>query len=301
MPELPEVETTKNSLNPLLNQVVTAVHVRQPKLRHMMPHDLDSLVGFRLGKLERRAKYLLLHFYHESDGNKVLLVHLGMSGSLQQHRVDGNINPRKHDHLIIRFNEIALHYHDPRRFGIILWADNDAYIDGNDGAREKFLKHLGPEPLTDEFDADYLYQHIHRFKHSSHSTGKLNKPINKPIKTLIMDQKVVVGVGNIYATESLFLSGIHPNTPANQLNKTQIAILVQHIKNILAVAIEKGGSTLRDFTVENGKAGYFQQTLLAYGNQGKPCTICQTPLVGQKIGGRSSVYCPTCQPSVKSQ
>lgn len=290
MPELPEVETTKKSLEPLLDHAVTNVHVYQPKLRYMMPNDLDSLVGFCLEKLERRAKYLLLHFYHETDNSrKVLMVHLGMSGSLQQHPINDELEPRKHDHLIICFGDIALHYHDPRRFGIILWADNDDHIDDKDNARDRFLNHLGVEPLDETFNAAYLYGHIQR-------RGKKSKPITKPIKTLIMDQAVVVGVGNIYAAESLFLSGIHPAKPANQLDEIQIEQLVNHIKNILAKAIEKGGSTLRDFTVGNGKTGYFQQTLLAYGNHGKPCTICGTILANQKIGGRASVYCPNCQP-----
>ena len=290
MPELPEVETTKKSLEPLLGHVVTAVHVYQPKLRYMMPNDLDGLVGFYLEKLERRAKYLLLHFYHEADNSrKVLMVHLGMSGSLQQHPINDELEPRKHDHLIMCFGDIALHYHDPRRFGIILWANNDDYIDDKDSARDRFLNHLGVEPLDETFNAAYLYGHIQR-------CGKKSKPITKPIKTLIMDQAVVVGVGNIYAAESLFLSGIHPAKPANQLNEIQIEQLVTHIKNILAKAIEKGGSTLRDFTVGNGKTGYFQQTLLAYGNHGKPCTVCGTILENQKIGGRASVYCPHCQP-----
>ncbi|MDO4440950.1 MAG: bifunctional DNA-formamidopyrimidine glycosylase/DNA-(apurinic or apyrimidinic site) lyase [Moraxella sp.] len=294
MPELPEVETTKKSLEPLLGQTITAVHVHQPKLRYMMPHDLDSLVGFCLSSVERRAKYLLLHFYHAKDNSrKVLLVHLGMSGSLQQHPIsDDTPAARKHDHLIISFGAVALHYHDPRRFGIILWADNDAHIDDKDNAKDRFLTHLGVEPLDDAFNGDYLYGHIHR----TPTSGKAAKAISKPIKTLIMDQAVVVGVGNIYAAESLFLSGIHPAKPANQVSKEQIDDLVKHIKHILAKAIEKGGSTLRDFTVGGGKTGYFQQTLLAYGNHGKPCTVCGTTLENQKIGGRASVYCPHCQP-----
>lgn len=291
MPELPEVETTKNSLKPLLDQVVTSVDVYQPKLRYMMPNDLPSLIGFRLHKLERRAKYLLLHFYHDADNShKSLLIHLGMSGSLQQHPVDGKIYPRKHDHLIVCFDKIALHYHDPRRFGIIAWADNDAYIDDKDNARERFLNHLGVEPLDNSFNADYLYHHIRR-------TATTGKPITKPIKALIMDQTVVVGIGNIYAAESLFLAGIHPAKAACQVNKNQLEDLVWHIKAILTKAIKKGGSTLRDFTVGDGKTGYFQQTLLVYGRQGLPCPKCNTPLQNIKITGRASVFCPSCQPS----
>ncbi|MFA9486261.1 MULTISPECIES: bifunctional DNA-formamidopyrimidine glycosylase/DNA-(apurinic or apyrimidinic site) lyase [unclassified Moraxella] len=298
MPELPEVETTKKSLDPLLNQTVAAVHVHQPKLRYMMPHDLDGLIGFQLSLVERRAKYLLLHFRHNADNaNKVLLVHLGMSGSLQQHPINSNAPiARKHDHLIISFGDVALHYHDPRRFGIILWADNDAHLDNKDNAKDRFLAHLGVEPLDDAFNTDYLYRHIHRLNDTNSPCAKPTKAITKPIKTLIMDQTVVVGVGNIYAAESLFLSGIHPAKPAHQISKEQIAKLVKHIKQILAEAIKKGGSTLRDFTVGGGKTGYFQQTLLAYGNHGKPCTQCGSILENQKICGRASVYCPTCQP-----
>lgn len=290
MPELPEVETTKKSLESLLNQTVTEVHIYQPKLRYMMPSDLDDLVDFHLDKLERRAKYLLLHFCHDThNSHKILLVHLGMSGSLQQYPINHKLKPKKHDHLIICFNNTTLHYHDPRRFGMILWADNDDHIDDKDNVRDRFLSHLGVEPLDDTFDTAYLYRHIHRF-------DKKSRPMTKPIKSLIMDQAIVVGVGNIYATESLFLSGIHPAKPANQLSKSQIEQLVYHIKAILIKAITKGGSTLRDFTVSHGKTGYFQQTLLAYGNHGKPCIVCSTILENQKINGRSSVYCPNCQP-----
>lgn len=294
MPELPEVETTKASLAPLLGQKVSTVSVHQPKLREMMPSDLDSLVGYYLTDVVRRAKYLILTFTHLQDhATKELLVHLGMSGSLQQHPTDdGTPTARKHDHLIITFgddNPVALHYHDPRRFGIIAWASNDAHIDRQDTAKAKYLEHLGVEPLDDAFDGDYLYHLIHR-THTTH------RPITKPIKTLIMEQMVVVGVGNIYAAESLFLSGIHPLTPAHRLDKDKIYTLVHHIKAILQRAIEKGGSTLKDFTVGAGKTGYFQQTLLVYGRENEPCTVCQHPLENVKIGGRASIYCPMCQP-----
>lgn len=293
MPELPEVETTKNSLTPLLGQTIVAVFINQPKLREMMPSDLSTLIGFKFVKVVRRAKYLLLEFYHQQDNcQKTLLVHLGMSGSLQQHPTDdGAPNTRKHDHLIITFADhagtvSALHYHDPRRFGMIIWASNDDFIHPHDTKANKYLEHLGIEPLDDGFDTHYLYNIIHH-------AGK--KPISKPIKALIMEQTVVVGVGNIYAAESLFLSKIHPAMPANQLDQTQIALLVSHIKAILQKSITQGGSSLKDFTVGNGKTGYFQQTLLVYGRAGQPCTICHTPLENIKIGGRASVYCPHCQ------
>ncbi|WFF38538.1 bifunctional DNA-formamidopyrimidine glycosylase/DNA-(apurinic or apyrimidinic site) lyase [Moraxella nasibovis] len=285
MPELPEVETTKASLDPLLGQAVSGVQIHHHKLRYPIPDDLGSLVGFVLQSVERRAKYLLLHFYHQPDNRrKVLLIHLGMSGSLQQHT---HHELRKHDHLVLEFGDVWLHYHDPRRFGMILWVENDDYIDTPD-THERFLTHLGPEPLSDAFDDGYLHRVI--FKNFK------NKAIAKPIKSLIMEQSVVVGVGNIYAAESLFLSRIHPATPANHLDANQLATLTQHIKAILARAIKQGGSTLRDFTVGSGKTGYFQQTLLVYGRDGQPCTECGTVLENQKIAGRASVYCPHCQP-----
>lgn len=287
MPELPEVETTKTSLEPLLNKVVRSVKIRHPKLRYDIPSDLSSLAGFRLACVRRRAKYLLLDFVHDQDNShKTLLVHLGMSGSLQQHH---DLEPRKHDHVLFEFDGMTLHYHDPRRFGMILWTANDDYIDTPD-THERFLAHLGPEPLDDAFNADYLYRLIHR-------NGDIKKkPLAKPIKSVIMDQAVVVGVGNIYAAESLFLSGIHPAKPACQLDQIAIETLVTHIKNILANAIKQGGSSLKDFTVGDGKTGYFQQTLLAYGRDNEPCTVCGTLLENQKIAGRASVYCPHCQP-----
>lgn len=287
MPELPEVETTKASLAPLLGKMIDGVQIHHPKLRYEIPKDLVSLVGFKLVNVRRRAKYLLLDFLQEQDNNhKTLLIHLGMSGSLQQHT---HQQVRKHDHVIIEFGDVWLHYHDPRRFGMLLWVENDDYIDRPDTA-QRFLDHLGVEPLSDEFDKDYLYKTIYR----THDLTK--KSIAKPIKSLIMEQSVVVGVGNIYAAESLFLSGIHPAKPANQLDESSLETLTHHIKTILAKAIKQGGSSLKDFTVGNGKTGYFQQTLLVYGRAGEHCTVCQSLLENQKIGGRASVYCPTCQP-----
>lgn len=273
MPELPEVQTTATSLKPLLNQEVINVEIFQPKLRWQIPDDLAILNGHVLTKIQRRAKYLILTFTKESN-EKNVIIHLGMSGSLQQH--PKGFAKRKHDHLLIHFaNHMQLHYHDPRRFGAILWYDEYA---------EKLLNHLGVEPLSDAFTADYLYNYIHK-KHA----------IQRPIKAVIMEQQIVVGVGNIYATESLFLSRIHPLTPAHLLSKTQLEVLVKHIREILAIAIEKGGSSLRDFTVGDGKAGYFQQTLLVYGNKSKPCPICETPIENVKIAQRASTFCPKCQ------
>ncbi|MGB3109142.1 MAG: bifunctional DNA-formamidopyrimidine glycosylase/DNA-(apurinic or apyrimidinic site) lyase [Psychrobacter alimentarius] len=308
MPELPEVETTKTSLTPLLGQKVTAIKIFQPKLRWVMPDDLDALVDYVLDSVERRAKYLILNFSStvsnitpQADRPKTrqLLIHLGMSGSLQQ--LSYGTDKRKHDHLVIEFtntnNERSqLHYYDPRRFGSVLW-----YQDYG----SKLLDHLGPEPLSDAFTADYLYHFIQRTKSTEKNkavetaiSNKPSRPITRPIKSVIMEQQVVVGVGNIYATESLYLSGIHPATPAHYLSYDQITTLVGHIKTILQKAIKLGGSTLRDFTVADGQTGYFQQTLNVYGRQGEACLHCQTILENVKLNGRASVYCSLCQPLI---
>ena len=305
MPELPEVETTKTSLTPLLGQKVTNVQVFQPKLRWSVPDNLADLIDYTLDSVERRAKYLILNFIPLADDTvsssveprnlqpRQLLVHLGMSGSLQQHSHASD--KRKHDHLVISFigaddTQTQLHYYDPRRFGSILWLEDYG---------DKLLNHLGPEPLSDAFTAEYLYYLIQRSEQSiqTQSSKSFKKqPIKRAIKSVIMEQQAVVGVGNIYATESLYLSGIHPATPANKVSYDQIVILVAHIKTILQKAIKLGGSTLRDFTVADGQTGYFQQTLNVYGRQGETCPHCDSVLENIKLNGRASVYCPVCQP-----
>ena len=305
MPELPEVETTKTSLTPLLGQKVTNVQVFQPKLRWSMPDNLADLIDYTLDSVERRAKYLILNFIPLADDGisssveprnlqpRQLLVHLGMSGSLQQHSHASD--KRKHDHLVMSFigaddSQTQLHYYDPRRFGSILWLEDYG---------DKLLNHLGPEPLSDAFTAEYLYYLIQRSEQSiqTQSSKSFKKqPIKRAIKSVIMEQQAVVGVGNIYATESLYLSGIHPATPANKISYDQIVILVAHIKTILQKAIKLGGSTLRDFTVADGQTGYFQQTLNVYGRQGETCPHCDSVLENIKLNGRASVYCPACQP-----
>lgn len=313
MPELPEVETTKASLSPLIGHTISQVQVFQPKLRWSMPSDLNRLVGYQLQSVSRRAKYLILTFKPdpsikaETDANttvpttKRLLIHLGMSGSLQQYPADSAI--RKHDHLILNFSDASraqtqLHYHDPRRFGAVLWHDDYA---------DKLLNHLGVEPLSETFTAEYLYNIIQRMdlaenkntdstKSISRTNKRQRRPIERPIKTVIMEQQVVVGVGNIYAAESLHLAKIHPATPANVLTKDQLGLLVKHIKSVLTKSIKLGGSTLKDFTVASGQTGYFQQTLHVYGRQGEACLHCGHTLDNLKLGGRASVFCPHCQP-----
>ena len=267
MPELPEVETTKTSLLPLVMQKVLHVKVHQPSLRWPIPDNLNDLVGQKLLKLSRRSKYILAEFEQDT-----MLWHLGMSGSF---RLCETTEPlRKHDHLVIDFEDIQLRYHDPRRFGCILWLDEHS--------QKKLIDTLGPEPLSDAFNTAYLVSKL--------------KNKNTAIKVAIMDNHVVVGVGNIYATESLFNLGIHPAQPAKDLSPEQTEKLVIEIKRILKQAIDLGGSTLRDYTNAMGENGYFQQTLLAYGRAGEMCVNCETTLENLKLGQRASVFCPACQP-----
>ena len=266
MPELPEVETTKASLMPLIDQKVVAVQVRESRLRWAIPEDISKLRGQRLIQLTRRSKYILAEFEQDT-----MLWHLGMSGSFRL--CEANTELRKHDHFILQFEDFELRYHDPRRFGCILWLDQNS--------KTKLIDTLGPEPLSDVFNAEYL-------------TSKL-KSKNVGIKVAMMDNHIVVGVGNIYATESLFNLGIHPAQPASSLSKSQIEKLVIEIKRILKQAIDLGGSTLRDYSNAMGENGYFQQTLLAYGRAGEMCVNCETTLENLKLGQRASVFCPQCQ------
>ncbi|KAF1013646.1 MAG: Formamidopyrimidine-DNA glycosylase [Acinetobacter bereziniae] len=267
MPELPEVETTKTSLVPLIDQKVLYVQVRESRLRWPIPEDIQQLQGQKLIGLTRRSKYILAEFEHHK-----MLWHLGMSGSFRI--CDETEQLRKHDHLIIQFEDMQLRYHDPRRFGCIIWL--------NDQSQSKLIDTLGPEPLSDEFNAEYLFEKL--------------KNKNVGTKVAIMDNHIVVGVGNIYATESLFNLGIHPAQSASSLSKLQVQNLVIEIKRILKQAIDLGGSTLRDYTNAMGENGYFQQTLLAYGRAGEMCINCETTLENLKLGQRASVFCPQCQP-----
>ena len=270
MPELPEVETTKTSLLPLIDQTVQSVQVYQSSLRWPIPEDIQKLKGQKLIRLSRRSKYILAEFEHDT-----MLWHLGMSGSFRI--CNGHEELRKHDHLVIQFDDIQLRYHDPRRFGCILWLDQSS--------QTKLIDTLGPEPLSEAFNAVYLAS---KFKTKNVGT-----------KVAIMDNHIVVGVGNIYATESLFHLGIHPAQPASSLSREQIEKLVIEVKRILKQAIDLGGSTLRDYTNAMGENGYFQQTLLAYGRVGEMCVNCETTLENLKLGQRASVFCPQCQPLKK--
>ena len=270
MPELPEVETTKTSLAPLIGQKVTTVVVHQSSLRWPVPSDLHRLQGQTLLRLERRAKYILAYFGQADVEQTIALLHLGMSGSLTL--VEPERDLRKHDHVLISFEHTQLRYHDPRRFGSILWLNDDT---------QGLLSKLAPEPLTDDFNAEYLWQKIQ------------NK--SAAIKTVIMDNHIVVGVGNIYATEALFHTHIHPARPAKRLTMAEVTALTDEIKRILTAAIALGGSTLKDYVNGLGENGYFQQTLDVYGRANEPCHCCNTPIETLKIGQRASAFCPNCQ------
>ncbi len=271
MPELPEVETTRLGLLPLEGQTVASVEIRFPTLRWPIPSHLpDTLADQQLQNIQRRAKYLLFQFKHG-----VLLLHLGMSGRLCL--LDDQYPPEKHDHFDLVFsNGHVMRLRDPRRFGAVLWLDNDEV------GKHTLLANLGPEPLSDDFDAAYLFGQLQRKK--------------KAIKTAIMDSQLVVGVGNIYAAESLFRARTHPEQPANTLSKAQCQRLVETIKQTLTEALAAGGSSLRDFFGADGNPGYFQQTYYVYGRTGEPCRECGELIRCIRLGQRSTFFCAQCQP-----
>ncbi len=269
MPELPEVETTLRGIAPhILQRQVSRLVIRQPRLRWPIPDELPNLLkGERLLGLRRRGKYLLFEF---SCGHA--LVHLGMSGSLRI--VPTASEPGTHDHFDLEFGELALRYHDPRRFGCLLWVEDEP-------EEHSLLAMLGPEPLTDEFTAEYLFQR--------------SRKRTQAIKQFIMDSHVVVGVGNIYANESLFMARIKPIRKAGTLTRRNCEDLVRDIKFVLNRSIEQGGTTLRDFVGGDGKPGYFAQQLLVYGRGGEPCTSCGKALKEVRMTDRTTVYCVDCQ------
>lgn len=272
MPELPEVETTKRGIAPhLLGQRIDKFVIRQPKLRWPVSKELSQLQGAAIEAIERRGKYLLLETV-----NGTALLHLGMSGSLRICAAD--LTAEKHDHVdLVLTNGVALRLRDPRRFGAVLWAGC--------GELHPLLAHLGVEPLTDEFSAEYL---LGRAK---------NRQVS--IKEFIMNSHIVVGVGNIYANEALFKAGIHPRRAAGQVPLLELQRLVTAIKVVLARAIEQGGTTLRDFVREDGQTGYFQIELQVYGRGQQPCVSCGSLIEQIRQGQRSTWYCPHCQPAEK--
>lgn len=270
MPELPEVETTRRGIAPhIQGQTVVQVIIRQPQLRWPISPELTSeLPGNTLLSVNRRGKYLIIN-----TGKASFIVHLGMSGSLRI--VDNGTAAGKHDHVdfVLGHGKI-LRYTDPRRFGSILWCVSEP-------AQHPLLKHLGPEPLTDDFNLKYL-----------HGRAKGRK---MPVKSFIMDSKVVVGVGNIYANEALFMAGIDPRRAAGRIAAERYTLLIENIKQILAGAITMGGTTLRDFVGGTGQPGYFKQSLQVYGRKGMPCLRCNKVLKEIRMGQRSTVYCAQCQ------
>lgn len=278
MPELPEVETTRRGIAPYVEgQEVTEVLVRQPRLRVPVPDDLaERLVGARIGSLTRRAKYLQMPVQSLSTSgiaDATLLWHLGMSGSLRIAKV-GDL-PKKHDHVdVVLASGYVLRYHDPRRFGFVDWQTQDAALD-------KRLAHLGPEPLSDQFNGKWLYT--------------LSRHKRVAVKPFLMDNQVVVGAGNIYAAEALFMAGIDPRRAAGRISRARYDALALAVKEVLAAAITQGGTTLRDFVSGQGEPGYFAQRLNVYGRQGQPCRRCGSELRRITLGQRASVFCPGCQ------
>lgn len=276
MPELPEVETTRRGIAPhLVGRRIAGLDVHDGRLRWPVPADLpDRLAGQRIARIDRRGKYLLMVV----DSGQVMW-HLGMSGSL---RLVAPGTPRKiHDHLVLRLTETdgqpattELRFHDPRRFGCCLWLQDDPLT-------HPLLRELGPEPLTEAFADDHLF--------------RLSRGRTAPVKAFIMDSHVVVGVGNIYANEALFRVGIHPLREAGRIGAARYRALTVALRDILGQAIERGGTTLRDFVNGNGEPGYFQQELDVYGRAGLPCTRCRRPLSEVRLGARSTVYCRHCQ------
>ncbi|MGC1549766.1 MAG: bifunctional DNA-formamidopyrimidine glycosylase/DNA-(apurinic or apyrimidinic site) lyase [Rhodanobacter sp.] len=274
MPELPEVETTRRGIAPhVVGRRVTAVTLRRPDLRWPIPPEISELLpGQRIDAVERRAKYLLLHTAVGSA-----LIHLGMSGVLRVLSPDALVG--KHDHFDIALERgihegpRVLRFTDPRRFGCLLWQPA--------GETHDLLANLGPEPLTDAFDGDLLW-HISRSRSAA-------------VKLFLMDNAVVVGVGNIYASEALFAAGIDPRRAASSVSRVRYARLAAEVKRILAWAIERGGTTLRDFLNPDGAPGYFFRELNVYGRAGEPCHVCGTAIRQVVLGQRSTFWCPKCQ------
>lgn len=270
MPELPEVETTRRGISPHLeHRRIERVVVRHRGLRWPVPRRLVSVLeGQRLNAVERRAKYLLFRF-----DTGTMLLHLGMSGHL---RVVPAATPAgKHDHLDFVFEgDRCLRFNDPRRFGSVHWTKDEPEL-------HPLLKSLGPEPLLDAFDGDYLFECSRKRKIA--------------VKLFIMNAHIVVGVGNIYASEALFLAGIRPGRAAGRVTRLEYARLAEAIRTVLQRAIAKGGTTLRDFTQPDGNTGYFSIHLNVYDRVGKPCRVCGTEIRQKTMGQRSTYWCPTCQ------
>jgi formamidopyrimidine-DNA glycosylase len=269
VPELPEVEITRRGIEPfVLGRIITGVAVRNPNLRQRVPRNIARLVvGQRVRRVLRRGKYLLL----ECDAG-ALLVHLGMSGSLRV--IEARSRPREHDHLDLVFGASALRLRDPRRFGVVLWSRGDP-------SRHPLLARLGVEPLDEQFSEEFLY--------------RITRGRDVGIKQLLMNANIVVGIGNIYANESLFRAGIHPRARAGRLTRARCGRLVKAVRETLLAAIAAGGSSLRDFVHSDGASGYFQQHYYVYDRAALPCRVCGATIRAARQGQRSTFYCSTCQ------
>lgn len=279
MPELPEVEVIRRGIAPHLEgRHIADVVIRNPNLRWPVPPEMaDTLRGLKIDSVSRRAKYLLLNC-----GKGSVILHLGMSGSVRLlgssaaiPAAGASVGPQKHDHIdLILDNGAIFRLRDPRRFGAMLWSYDDVL-------NHKLLAQLGPEPLDNAFDGAVLY--------------KKTRGRSASIKQVLMNSRIVVGVGNIYASEALFHARINPLSPADRIGLSRYKKLAETIKRTLNLAIEAGGSSLRDFVNSDGKPGYFQQQYWVYGRGGKPCRQCGTHIVQTRQGQRSSFYCPLCQ------
>lgn len=269
MPELPEVETTRKGIEPhLLKHVITDIKIHNGSLRWPVPSTVHALKDSVVSSVGRRGKYLLINV---PAGTAI--VHLGMSGSLRI--CDPSEERRKHDHIeLLMSTGKCLRFHDPRRFGCFLWQASGE-------PTHSLLAKLGPEPLSDLFNADHLF--------------KATRKRQVAIKNLIMNSEIVVGVGNIYASESLFMAGIRPGKAAKRLTRKEALILTDTIKLVLQRSITQGGTTLRDFINSDGNPGYFAQSLQVYGREGEPCRVCNSPITQKVLGQRSTFYCPQCQ------
>ena len=269
MPELPEVETTRRGISPhVIGKKVSWVDIRQDQLRWpVSPGLAQHLAGLIIRDVDRRAKYLLFITDHGR-----LMMHLGMSGSLRI--MSRTVEPGKHDHVDIGFDDgSVLRYRDPRRFGSMFWLQ--------DGDSHTLLDNLGPEPLSDEFNGHYLYQQ--------------SRQRRTAVKMFLMNSRIVVGVGNIYANEALFQAGIRPDRSAMRISEQRYQRLADAVRKVLTEAISAGGTTLRDFVREDGSPGYFHMQLTVYGRRNEPCVQCRHPLKEIRLSGRSTIFCQHCQ------
>lgn len=272
MPELPEVEVTCRGMRPrLVGRTINKVRIFEKRLRLPVTDEIANAEGRKVVAIDRRAKFIIV-----SAGDDCwITIHLGMTGHIRFVEHDAPL--QKHDHAVFCLSDgFEMRYNDPRRFGLIAWTVGDPRI------CLPMVAKMGPEPLSEEFSATVLWENLQRSK-------------KKPIKTALMDNSVVVGVGNIYASETLFASGISPDRKAGDISLPEAEVLVANIKSILQKSIASGGTTIRDFSGADGKPGYYVRELSVYGHEGEPCLKCRNPIASAKHAGRSTYYCPHCQ------